>query len=125
VTDARILTICLKSLNKSLSPSSELIQSGSASFTENLRDIAFHSVLLQPRVEIQYLVSFYFIGRTFHYALYTPRPDQRWAPERYDPTPADFDFAPQFIDWSTMEHGIQRVDACRTRDGNLLLIELI
>ena len=28
------------------------------------------------------------------------------------------------IDWNTLGHGIQRVDACRTRQGDLLLVEL-
>lgn len=28
------------------------------------------------------------------------------------------------IDWNTLTHGIQRVDACRTRSGDLLLVEL-
>ena len=30
----------------------------------------------------------------------------------------------KFIEWNTIENGIQRVDACRTRDGRLLLVEL-
>ena len=29
-----------------------------------------------------------------------------------------------FIDWNDISHGIQRVDACRTRKGGLLLVEL-
>ncbi|MER5836511.1 hypothetical protein ABT116_38275, partial [Streptomyces sp. NPDC002130] len=32
--------------------------------------------------------------------------------------------ARRFIDWNTIDHGIQRVDACRTQDGELLLVEL-
>lgn len=30
----------------------------------------------------------------------------------------------KFIEWNRIENGIQRVDACRTRDGKLLLVEL-
>lgn len=36
----------------------------------------------------------------------------------------DLVFAHRFIDWNTLDHDIQRVDACRTREGELLLVEL-
>ncbi|MDB5193160.1 MAG: hypothetical protein JWQ96_2723 [Segetibacter sp.] len=44
--------------------------------------------------------------------------------EKYIPTYNDLDFANLFAYWNTMDHGIQRVDACRTKDGQLLLVEL-
>ncbi|MFC8879071.1 hypothetical protein ACFUAE_30355, partial [Streptomyces ardesiacus] len=34
------------------------------------------------------------------------------------------DFARRFIEWNAVDHGIQRVDACRAPDGELLLVEL-
>ncbi|MGW0906911.1 hypothetical protein [Streptomyces sp. NPDC002853] len=82
------------------------------------------SILVQPRIDFTYEVSFYFVDDTFQYALHAPHPDKRWALEPYTPTPADLAFAQRFIDWNTMDHGIQRVDACRTRSGELLLVEL-
>ncbi|GGS71460.1 hypothetical protein GCM10010156_32980 [Planobispora rosea] len=91
---------------------------------DRLEDVAFDGVLVQPRVGFRYEVSFYFVDHAFQYALYAPRPDRRWALERYDPAPADLDFARRFVDWNTIEYGIQRVDACRTHDGELLLVEL-
>jgi hypothetical protein len=33
------------------------------------------------------------------------------------------EFAQRFVDWNTIDHGIQRVDACRTPEGELLLVE--
>ncbi|MFI7131940.1 hypothetical protein ACIBQ1_40125 [Nonomuraea sp. NPDC050153] len=81
-------------------------------------------LLVQPRIDFRYEVSFYYVDDTFQYALYAPRPDQRWALEPYEPTEADLDFAQGFVDWNTIDHGIQRVDACRTQDGALLLVEL-
>lgn len=81
-------------------------------------------VLVQPRIHFRYEVSFYFIDDTFQYALYAPDPDRRWVLERYEPTAADLAFAQRFIDWNDIEHGIQRVDACRTPEGELLLVEL-
>ncbi|WP_260334463.1 hypothetical protein [Streptomyces beigongshangae] len=81
-------------------------------------------VLVQPRIDFRYEVSFYYVDHAFQYALYAPRPDRRWQLERYEPTPADLDFARRFIDWNDIDHGIQRVDACRAPDGGLLLVEL-
>ncbi|MWA11787.1 hypothetical protein [Streptomyces sp. BA2] len=80
--------------------------------------------LVQPRIDFTYEVSFYFIDDTFQYALHAPHPDKRWVLEPYTPTPADLAFAQGFITWNTVDHGIQRVDACRTRSGELLLVEL-
>ncbi|MFE4057805.1 hypothetical protein ACFXP3_16160 [Streptomyces sp. NPDC059096] len=89
-----------------------------------LEGLAYGDVLVQPRVDFRYEVSFYFVDDAFQYALYAPDPERRWALEPYTPTEADLVFARTFVDWNTLDHGIQRVDACRTRDGGLLLVEL-
>ncbi|GAA5154300.1 hypothetical protein GCM10023340_37630 [Nocardioides marinquilinus] len=81
-------------------------------------------MLVQPRVAFEHEVSFYFVDRSFQYALFAPDPDVRWGLEPYEPTPADLAFAQRFVDWNDVDHGIQRVDACRTSDGDLLLVEL-
>jgi hypothetical protein len=81
-------------------------------------------VVVQPRVVFDHEVSFYFVDRVFQYALYTPDPAHRWELEPYEPTTVDLDFAQRFVDWNDIAHGIQRVDACRTVDGGLLLVEL-
>lgn len=82
------------------------------------------NLLIQPLVDFRYEVSFYFVGTSFQYALYAPDPAQRWVLEPYAPTRADLDFAQRFIDWNDIQHGVQRVDACRTHDEELLLVEL-
>ncbi|GHH94162.1 hypothetical protein [Streptomyces capillispiralis] len=81
-------------------------------------------VLVQPHIDFAYEVSFYFVDHDFQYALHAPRPESRWELEPYEATPADLDFARGFVDWNTLGHGIQRVDACRAPDGALLLVEL-
>ncbi|MEU3058792.1 hypothetical protein AB0P12_08190 [Streptomyces subrutilus] len=81
-------------------------------------------VLVQPRVDFAYEVSFYFVDDAFQYALYAPDPARRWELVPYEPTAADLDFARAFIAWNTLDHGIQRVDACRAPSGELLLVEL-
>ncbi|MFE2410292.1 hypothetical protein ACFXDE_18330 [Kitasatospora sp. NPDC059408] len=93
--------------------------------SEELGSVAFgDGVLVQPLVRFAYEVSFYFVDDAFQYALHAPDPGQRWRLEPYGPTAADLDFARRFIAWNTIEHGIQRVDACRTPEGDLLLVEL-
>ncbi|MER6251678.1 hypothetical protein ABT224_09920 [Streptomyces sp. NPDC001584] len=82
------------------------------------------AVLIQPRIDFTYEVSFYFVDDAFQYALYAPDPDRRWELELYTPTGADLAFARSFVDWNTLDHGIQRVDACRAPSGELLLVEL-
>ncbi|MDI9931993.1 hypothetical protein QM588_16400 [Rhodococcus sp. IEGM 1354] len=80
--------------------------------------------LIQPRIDFVYEVSFYFIGRAVQYALYAPDPGRRWELEPYSSTAQDEEFAQRFVDWNDIHHGITRVDACRTVDGALLLVEL-
>ncbi|WP_031084864.1 hypothetical protein [Streptomyces sp. NRRL S-1831] len=81
-------------------------------------------LLVQPRVDFSYEVSFYFVDHDYQYALHAPHPGRRWQLEPYDATVADLDFARRFIEWNAVDHGIQRVDACRAPDGELLLVEL-
>ncbi|MGW7339375.1 hypothetical protein [Streptomyces sp. NPDC054808] len=81
-------------------------------------------LLVQPRVDFAYEVSFYFVDHDYQYALHAPHPDRRWQLEPYDATVADLDFARRFIEWNGVDHGIQRVDACRAPGGELLLVEL-
>jgi hypothetical protein len=82
------------------------------------------TLLVQPRIDFRYEVSFYFIDQDFQYALHAPRPERRWVLEPYGPSPEDLEFARRFVEWNTLAHGIQRVDACRTPAGELLLVEL-
>ncbi|MGW1077844.1 hypothetical protein [Streptomyces sp. NPDC002537] len=91
---------------------------------DRLPELRYDGVLVQPRIHFAYEVSFYFVDREFQYALHAPRPDRRWELETYEPTAADLAFAQRFVDWNDIEHGIQRVDACRAPGGELLLVEL-
>jgi hypothetical protein len=89
-----------------------------------VRDEVRGEVLVQPRVDFAYEVSFYFVDHDFQYALYAPDPGRRWELRPYEPTARDLEFARRFIDWNAIDHGVQRVDACRAPDGELLLVEL-
>lgn len=89
-----------------------------------LLDEKRHGFLIQPYIDFEYEVSFYYLNDAFQYALYAPDKQKRWNLETYQPTQNDLEFAQQFIAWNTLTHGIQRVDACRLKDDSLLLVEL-
>ncbi|MET7656520.1 hypothetical protein [Streptomyces sp. NPDC005486] len=91
---------------------------------DGLPALADGSVLVQPCVDFAYEVSFVYVDHDFQYALYAPDPDRRWELRPYRPTVRDLEFARRFVDWNGLAHGIQRVDACRAPDGELLLVEL-
>lgn len=86
---------------------------------ENIQDY-----IIQPFIDFVYEVSFYFIDHQFQYALFTPDKTKRWDLKEYTVTKQDLDFADKFILWNNINHGIQRVDACRLKSGELLLVEL-
>lgn len=80
--------------------------------------------IIQPFLDFEYEVSFYYINNDFQYALYAPDKSKRWELMEYTPNTEDIQFADLFIQWNTLERGITRVDACRLKDGRLLLVEL-
>ncbi len=80
--------------------------------------------LIQPEIDFIHEISFYFIDEEFQYALYAPQKDKRWELVAYAATPREIELASEFVAWNRMQHGIQRVDMCMTRDGRLLLMEL-
>ena len=88
------------------------------------RNLTNGVMLIQPAVDLEYEVSFYFINDKFEYALYAPDKRKRWELKAYPYTEDDIAFAKRFIEWNTIKRGIQRVDAFRTKDGRLLLVEL-
>lgn len=91
---------------------------------ERVRGEVSGDVLVQPYVDFAYEVSFYFVDHDFQYALYAPDPARRWDLRPYEATVPDLEFARRFVDWNTVAHGVQRVDACRAPGGGLLLVEL-
>ncbi|MCM3669013.1 hypothetical protein M3181_08360 [Mesobacillus maritimus] len=82
------------------------------------------NTLVQPFINFEYEVSFYFVDHEFQYALYAPDKEKRWELKEYVPTEQDLTFAKRFIEWNNLDWGIQRVDACRNEQGELLLVEL-
>ncbi len=80
--------------------------------------------LIQPFIDFEYEVSFYYLNNVFQYALFAPDKEKRWTLQQYEATSEDLRFAEHFIQWNNMKRGITRVDACRLKDDSLLLVEL-
>ena len=91
---------------------------------DSLEGVDLDGSLVQPRIDLVHEISFVFVGRRFLYAVYAPDRDRRWELVPYTPTDEDLAFAQHFVDWNALDIGVQRVDACRTHDGHLLLVEL-
>ena len=51
------------------------------------------NTLIQPLINFEYEVSFYFIDKEFQYALYAPDKNRRWELKEYTATKEDLDFA--------------------------------
>lgn len=90
----------------------------------DLKKVSLKNQIIQPYIDFEYEVSFYYIDNKYKYALYAPNKSNRWDLKKYSPTNEDLIFADKFIEWNTINHGIQRVDACRLKNGDLLLVEL-
>ncbi len=88
---------------------------------QQLEDEDCEGHLIQPLMPFEYEISFYFIGKQFYYSLYAPDPEKRWELKLFKPLKEEVDFALKFIHWNTCKMGIQRVDACRLKSGELLL----
>ena len=92
---------------------------------EGLAEVPDEGFVIQPRIDFRYEMSFYFVDRTLQYVLAAgEHPDRRWELSPFAASAEDLAFAQLFVDWNAVDHGIQRVDACRLQDGGLLLMEL-
>jgi hypothetical protein len=91
---------------------------------DELSNVDQPDVLIQPRINMQAEISFVFVDHDYQYALSTSHGDERWELHEFEPDPADLDFARSVIAWNRIRRGVQRVDACRTEAGSLLLVEL-
>jgi hypothetical protein len=89
-----------------------------------LLEAGLQAQLIQPLIPFVYEVSFYYLNNRFQYALYAPEKEKRWELKEYHATADDLAFAEKFTAWNSMARGIVRVDACRLKDGSLLLVEL-
>ena len=91
---------------------------------EELLDTELKNKLIQPFLDFEYEISFYYLNNEFQYALYAPDKNKRWELKEVEATLEDITLADKFIAWNSIQHGITRVDACRVKGNSLLLVEL-
>lgn len=91
---------------------------------EEILKIDLKGRLIQPYLNFEYEVSFYYLNNNFQYALYAPNKEKRWDLKEFKATIDDLAFASKFVQWNHMERGIIRIDACRLKDNSLLLVEV-
>ncbi len=91
---------------------------------EELLHASLSNVIIQPFMEFTEEIMFYFIDGTFHHALHTKKKLENFPVEHYTPTDTDLLFAQKFIEWNALPYGIQRIDAIRVHNGDLLLTEI-
>lgn len=80
--------------------------------------------IIQPTIQFKDETSFYYIDDIFVYATVSAGPDKRWELQEYTPIEIELDWAKQFVVWNKLPYGLQRIDACRLKDGELLLMEI-
>lgn len=80
--------------------------------------------IIQPFIDFEYELSFYYLNNKFQYAMYAPDKNSRWELEEIEVSSDDIKFADQFITWNNIKRGITRVDACRLKNNSLLLVEI-
>lgn len=80
--------------------------------------------IIQPFVKFISEPSFYFIDNKFAYAIETPDAIVNEEIKIYHPSRTDLIFAQKFVDWNNLPCGLQRIDAIKTKNGELLLTEV-
>lgn len=80
--------------------------------------------LIQPKLDFQDEISFFFIDNEPMYSLVSAGAKGRWDLKEYIPTEAESEWAKLFVQWNNLPFGLQRIDACRMRSGELYLMEI-
>ena len=82
--------------------------------------------IIQPKLNFQHEISFYFVDSQLLYCLiFEPSKVPHYPkPRYYKPTEEEIQFARQFMSWNKMRFGVCRIDALKTDDEKLLLLEI-
>lgn len=99
---------------------------GSAKLTkQDLLKRRLKNYIIQPFIEFDYEICFYFVDNRFVQAFSTPNRLKHQKYKIYKPTTHDLWFAQEFVKWNNLSFGLQRIDAVRvTASKKLLLTEI-
>ena len=93
---------------------------------EELLEMKLGNYIIQPKIDFQYEMSFYFIdGNLLYCLIFKPfKSDKCYHPVPHKPSESEVRFAKMFVEWDKMQYGICRIDALMTNNGKLLLLEI-
>ena len=91
---------------------------------QELLDRRPRGYIIQPFIEFECEPCFFFVDNRFEHALAEKHRLSDDHAFRYDPSAGDLSFASQFVEWTELPYGVQRIDALRMKDGRLLLTEI-
>lgn len=80
--------------------------------------------IIQPRINFVEESCFFFVDDRFVYAVRTRDRRKRSGADHFVPSMREVATARRFVRWNTLRSGLQRVDFCRTKEGDLLLMEM-
>jgi hypothetical protein len=80
--------------------------------------------LIQPHIDFEFEISFYYLDKKLQYVMYAPDKAKRWDLVPFIPSDSDIHFAAQFLRRNKQKYGIERIDVCKQKDGGLLLMEI-
>jgi hypothetical protein len=81
-------------------------------------------MIIQPYLTFDSEPSFFFIDNEFAYAITTTHRIKHERCTTYLPSAKEIAFAKRFVQWNNLPSGIQRVDALKLKNGELLLSEI-
>jgi len=102
------------------------VGSSSGCFKVNQTEIVpamFANRVVQPFLALNAEMSFIYVNNRHVFTIQN-RPESRWDVCLYDPSPEELRVARSFVEWNALPIGIQRIDLCRTEEGELLLMEI-
>jgi len=122
----------LDNLQKLGSPDSYIIKPNDGCSSMGVEELSSKEIvqkdlsgyLIQPMIQFKDEISFYYIDDIFVYAVVSAGPGKRWTLQEYTPTEIELNWAKQFLDWNKLPYGLQRIDACRLKNGKLFLMEI-
>ena len=104
---------------------------GAGKFSKNqLKRKRLGNHIIQPYVDFQYELSFYVIDGKIVHTISTPnklksiQENVSYKTTPYQPNNSEKRIIQSFIKWNSLEFGLQRFDACMTKDNKLLLMEI-
>lgn len=93
---------------------------------QDIKSLSLNNYIIQPKLNFQYELSFYFINNKFLYSLiFFPSKIPEWPiPIVYKPTDTELNKAKEFVNLNKMKKWISRIDFLKFKNWNIKLLEI-